>query len=97
MGIIRRSGPGAEDVRKLTGELSEAPARVSALIAKLLNAGAPSATEKYRQRYFPMDIGSIGRLQQLLSALALLKNFELHGAGRRPGPTMPPRKRRSSS
>ena len=82
MGIIRRTGPGADDVRKLTDELSEATSAVSSLIGTLLDAGAPSAAGEYRNRFLSMDAGSLGRLQQLLSDLALLKNYELHGAGR---------------
>lgn len=82
MGIIRRTGPGADDVQKLTGELADATSRISPLLTALVRAVAPAAAEEFRARYFSMNTGSMGRLRELLSDLALLKNFELHGADR---------------
>lgn len=83
MGILRRTGPGAEDVQKLTGEIAEVTARLSTHLTTMAEAVAPGAGEEFRLRYFSLDASSLGRLRLLLSDLALLKNFELHGGADR--------------
>lgn len=80
--IIGRTGPGAEEVRQLTGELADATSRISALLVKLLGAVASPQAEECRRRYCAPDLGSLGRLRVLLADLAVLKNFELDRAGR---------------
>ncbi len=83
MGIIRRTGPGAQDVQKLAGELADATSRISSLLTALVRAVAPDDAEEFRAKYFSMDTGSLGRLGGLLSDLALLKNYELHAGADR--------------
>jgi hypothetical protein len=81
-GILRRTGPGAEEVGKLTSELADAVANVSAIIGRLLAAGAPGQGEQYAAKYRPADVAGMERLALLLSDLAALKTFELREGGR---------------
>jgi hypothetical protein len=80
--ILRRSGPGGEDVSKVAAELSDATARLSGIIGKLFDSAAPGAAAAFRRRFLPAEAGTMEPLRALISDLALLKNFELHGAAR---------------
>jgi hypothetical protein len=80
--ILRRTGPDAAEVAQLTSELADAVSNVSEIVVRLLAAGAPERAEHYAAMYRPADIGGMERLSALLSDLALLKAYELHGAGR---------------
>jgi len=74
LGILSRTGPGGDDVAKLTSELATAAERVSSLVALLLGnarGGEPVS-----------DRASFADLRVLIGELAVLKNFELHEAGR---------------
>ena len=82
MGVVARSGAAAEEVRQLTDELADATTRVTGLLIRLFEAGAPDASEERRRRYCSPDLAALGRLRTLLADLAALKNFELHAAGR---------------
>ncbi len=81
-GIIGRTGPGAEEVRQLTEELAGATGRITALLGTLFGAVRSPRAEEFRLLYCSADVASLGRLRGLLADLAVLKNFELHGAGR---------------
>lgn len=81
-GIIGRAAPGAEEVRPLAGELAGATTRITALLGTLFGTVGSARAEEFRRAYCSADIASLGRLRGLLSDLAVLKNFELHGAGR---------------
>lgn len=77
--VIRRTGPGAEEVVKLTGELSAAAGELGRLVVRLLAAGAPDDAERYGSLYSTGGLAGMERLAKLVADLALLKNFELHG------------------
>jgi hypothetical protein len=77
-GILRRTGPGAEEVAKLTAELAGAVTEVAAIVTRLLAAGAPAQAEHYAVKYRPADLAGMERLALLLSDLAALKRYELH-------------------
>jgi hypothetical protein len=81
-GILRRTGPGAEEVGKLTSELADAVAKASAIVVRLLSAGAPEQAGHYAEKYRPADVAGMERLALLLSDLAALKTFELRTVGR---------------
>ena len=81
-GIIGRTGPGAEEVRQLADELAGATTRVTALLATLFGTGSSPRAEECVRQYCSPDVASLGRLRGLLADLAVLKNFDLHGAGR---------------
>jgi hypothetical protein len=80
-GILRRTGPGADEVAKLTAELAAAVGEVAAIVARLLAAGAPAQAEHYTAKYRPADLAGMERLAVLLSDLAALKRFELRAGG----------------
>lgn len=81
-GIIARTGPGAEEVRQLADELAGATTRVTALLVTLFGTGSSPRAEECVRQYCSPDVASLGRLRELLADLAVLKNFDLHGAGR---------------
>jgi hypothetical protein len=81
-GILRRTGPGAEEVAKLTAELAGAVTEVAAIVARLLAAGAPAQAEHYAAKYRPADLAGMERLALLLSDLAALKRYEIRSGER---------------
>ncbi len=81
-GIIGRTGPGAEEVRQLADELAGATTRVTALLVTLFGTGSSPRAEECVRQYCSPDVASLGRLRGLLADLAVLKNFDLHRAGR---------------
>ena len=81
-GIIGRTGPGAEEVRQLADELAGATTRVTALLVTLFGTGSSPRAEECVRQYCSPDVASLGRLRGLLADLTVLKNFDLHGAGR---------------
>src|SRR6185436_10775008 len=66
-GILRRTGPGAEEAARLTVELAAAVTEVSEIVARLLASGAP---ERDPAGYRPGDLAGMGRLAILLGDLA---------------------------
>jgi hypothetical protein len=81
-GILRRGGPGADEVGRLTTELADAVAKASEIVVRLLSAGAPERAGEYAEKYRPADLAGMERLALLLSDLAALKTFELRTGGR---------------
>jgi len=75
IGIIRRTGPGSDDVAALTTELARATERIATLLEALL--GTADGTGRP-----PLDQASFSDLRDLIGELAVLKNFELHEAGK---------------
>ena len=76
IGIIRRTGPGTDEVAKLTAELASSTERLATLLGTLL--GTPGEAGGGEPANAPRDNESFARLRILIGELAVLKNFELH-------------------
>ena len=84
-GIIRRTGPGSDEVVKLTAELASATGRITALIGTLLTLKGEVGREGggiAEHATAPSDHASFAKLRILIGELATLKNFELQGQKR---------------
>jgi len=73
-GILRRTGPGAEEVGKLTVELASAVSELGEIVTRLIAAGSPG---RDAAEYRPADLAGMGRLAILLGDLAALKRYDL--------------------
>ncbi len=82
IGIIRRTGPGGDEVSKLTAELASATDRITGLVGRLLGTAAEGGTGNGDSRPPVSDHASFARLRDLIAELAVLKNFELHSEGK---------------
>lgn len=80
--IVRRTGPGSEEVAKLTAELASATTRITEILRRLLGTGGEGPPGDAGTVPEPRDHASFARLQSLIGELAVLKNYELDEGGK---------------
>jgi len=81
-GIIRRTGPGSDEVSKLTAELASATSRISEIVGRLTGRGGDAGSDLGGNTHSVSDYDSFAHLKILIGELAVLKNFELDSGGK---------------
>ena len=80
--ILQRSGPGGEEVSRLSAEFGEKLGETSSLIGVLTASRPGGAASEFAARYLVRSQEGVERLLGLLYELSWIKNYRIeHGAG----------------